>query len=199
MRLLLAVFGCSLLAAPAFADASGRCDKAFETGFLAGGKLSIHIRPGDIDITGADVSTVRVSCTTSQSDEILQRISIRFHANGNSGTLDIEGGSSHNSGIHFRVEIPRRSNLYVRSNAGAMKVANIAGDKDIELYAGELHISVGDPKDYSHVDASLMAGNLTATAFNVSKDGLFRSFSQDNAKGKYKLHAHLMAGDLFLQ
>jgi hypothetical protein len=199
MRILPILLSLCLLAGPVFADASGHCNQAFQTGFLAGGKLSIQVRPGDIEISGADVSTVRVTCTTSHEDEDLGRISIHFHSGGGSGTLEIEGGSTHNSGAHFRIEVPRRSNLYVRSKAGDMKVFNVTGDKDVELFAGDLQIGVGDPAEYRHVDASLLAGNITATAFNVNKDGLFRSFSQDNPKGKYTLHAHLLAGDLILR
>jgi hypothetical protein len=44
-----------------------------------------------------------------------------------------------------------------------------------------------------------MAGDLTASAFGVNKDGLFRSFEQNNPSGKYRLHAHVGAGDLTLK
>lgn len=199
MRILVTVLSLGLLAAPVFAETSGRCGQAFQTGFLGGGKLSIHVRPGDVEISGADVSTVRVTCTTSHSDEDLGRIAIHVRGGGSSGKLEIEGGSTHNSGVRFRIEVPRRSSLWVRSKAGDMKVFNVTGDKDIELYAGDLQIGVGDPADYRHVDASLLAGDITASAFNVYKDGLFRSFSQDNPNGKYTLHAHLLAGDLILR
>jgi hypothetical protein len=199
MRVLPVLLSLGLLSVPLFAEASGHCDQIFQTGFRGGGNLSIHVRPGDISISGADVSTVRVTCTTSHTDEDLGRISIHFRDGGGSGTLEIDGGSTHNSGVQFRIEVPRRSNLYVRSKAGDMKVFNVTGDKDIELYAGDLQIGVGDPGDYRHVDASLLAGDIVASAFNVNKDGLFRSFSQDNPKGKYTLHAHLLAGDLILR
>jgi hypothetical protein len=199
MRIIPTLLSLGLLAAPAFADAWGHCGQAFQTGFLAGGKLSIRVRPADIEISGADVTTLRVTCTTSHEGEDLGRVSIHFHGGGSSSTLEIEGGSTHNSGVKVRIEVPRRSNLHVRSNAGDMKVANVTGDKDVELYAGNLQIGVGDPGDYRHVDASLMAGNLEASVFSVNKNGLFRSFSQDNPKGKYNLHAHLMAGNLVLR
>jgi hypothetical protein len=45
----------------------------------------------------------------------------------------------------------------------------------------------------------VLAGDLTASAFGVSKDGLFRSFEKDNPSGKYRLHAHVGAGDLTLK
>ena len=73
----------------------------------------------------------------------------------------------------------------------------IRGNKDIEMHAGDVDIDVGRPEDYKHVDAALWAGDLTATPFHVNKGGLFRSFDW-NGNGPYRLHAHLMAGDLRL-
>ena len=77
-----------------------------------------------------------------------------------------------------------------------MRVRGVTGDKDVELYAGDLTIEAGSASDYRHADASVTSGDLDASAFSVTKAGLFRSFQQDNAAGKYTLHAHLMAGDL---
>lgn len=60
-----------------------------------------------------------------------------------------------------------------------------------------MRIDVGRAADYSHVDASVWAGDITAPAYNVTKGGLFRSFEW-TGKGRYRLHAHLKAGDLRL-
>jgi len=48
------------------------------------------------------------------------------------------------------------------------------------------------------VDASVNSGELNAAAFNVEKGGLFRSFSQ-SGPGKYRMHAHVGAGELDLR
>jgi hypothetical protein len=86
-----------------------------------------------------------------------------------------------------------------RSPAGDLSVSGVVGDKDIEIHAGDLTISVGAAADYKHADASVWAGDLAAAAFGVTKDGLFRSFDQDNPGGKSRLHAHVGAGDLVLK
>jgi hypothetical protein len=75
----------------------------------------------------------------------------------------------------------------------------VTGDKDVELYAGDLTITGVKASDYKTADASVTAGDLVASPFNVTKDGLFRSFNARNSTGKYKLHAHLMAGDLTIR
>jgi len=47
------------------------------------------------------------------------------------------------------------------------------------------------------VDASVNAGDVEASPFGESHGGLFRSFKKSGS-GKYKLHAHVGAGDLTL-
>jgi len=87
----------------------------------------------------------------------------------------------------------------VRSPAGYLTVSDVIGNKDVELHAGDLTIAVGQPGDSAHADASVLAGDLTASAFGVNKDGIFRSFEKDNTSGKYRLHARVGAGDLTLK
>jgi hypothetical protein len=74
---------------------------------------------------------------------------------------------------------------------------NVIGDKDVEMHAGQLTIHIGQPADYSHVEGSVTSGEVDAPPFDVSKGGLFRSF-QENGPGKYRLHAHVGAGELDL-
>jgi len=48
------------------------------------------------------------------------------------------------------------------------------------------------------VEASVTTGSIDASAFGGSRDGLFRSF-QKSGNGKYRLVAHVGAGDLTLK
>ena len=79
-----------------------------------------------------------------------------------------------------------------------MKIEGIEGNKDVEAHAGDLEIQIAHPEEYGHRDASVLAGDIDASAFNISKEGLFRSFHQ-KGPGKYRLHAHLGAGDLTIR
>jgi hypothetical protein len=83
-------------------------------------------------------------------------------------------------------------------SAGQLELTDITGDKDLELHAGELIVGVGNPADYSHVEASVTTGDINAAPFGEDHGGLFRSF-QKSGNGKYKLHAHVGAGDLTLR
>jgi hypothetical protein len=124
-------------------------------------------------------------------------VKISFSTVGDIGKLRVSGGPTND--FRLRIQVPKNTNLMVRCPAGDLTVEGITGDKDVELHAGNLDIAVGDASAYRHADASLMAGDLTAPAFDVDKGGLFRSFQKSNAGGKYLLHAHVAAGEITLR
>ena len=123
-------------------------------------------------------------------------VRIRIQVDGEKAGIRVTG-CPHNN-FELTVEVPKSSNLYARMFAGQLQVSGINGDKDIELHAGQLTMELGKPEDYSHVDASVLSGQIEATAFNVSKGGLFRSFDR-SGPGKYRVHAHVGAGQVELR
>jgi hypothetical protein len=94
-------------------------------------------------------------------------------------------------------DLKSNTDLYARIPAGEVHVENIANNQDIQLHAGDLTVEVGDSADYSHVDASVIAGEVDAPSFGEYHGGLFRSF-RHNGSGRYRLHAHVGAGQLTL-
>jgi hypothetical protein len=189
MRLAIA----ALLAFPAFLPAvtpSGSCAAPFTTSFEAGRHLTMRLRAGDYEIVGVDSPGIRVKCSTDNEPADV-KISLA------AGDLRVYGGSGHD--LRIRIEIPRATDLVIRLSAGDMRLSGVTGDKDVELRAGDLTISVDHPEEYRVAEGSVLAGDLRADAFGISKDGLFRHFRKDNPKGRYRLHAELLAGDLTLR
>ena len=158
--------------------------------------MHMQIRSGDIEVIGAVAPMIRVVCQLNEPERA-KEITIAYTDKGTSGDLRIRGGP--NGDVRLRIELPTTSHLFLRSPAGDLTVSGVVGDKDIEIHAGDLTVSVGDAAEYKHADASVWAGDLSAPAFGVAKDGLFRSFNKDNPAGKYRLHAHVGAGDLVLK
>jgi hypothetical protein len=187
VRLIVSV----LIALPALLPAQD-CSRPFDAALEFGKQLAIDIRSGDIGIVGTKRAALRVTCRLDEPSRA-REVKISLAA----GHLRILGGPG--KSVHFRIEIPDRTNLLVRASAGDMNIAGITGDKDVELRAGDLVIQVGDPSAYRVAEGSVMAGDLKAGPFGVVKDGLFRSFRKDNDKGQYRLRAKLWAGDLTLK
>jgi hypothetical protein len=163
--------------------------------FPSGGRLRLHLRSGDFRIAGRNDNKISVRLEGRNASSA-QDLTVRFQRSDDAADLRIYGGPRDN--LEVTIEVPASSMLYVRMPAGDLTLEGVSGDKDVELHAGDLSIAVGNAADYGRVDASVMAGDLEARPFNESHGGLFRSFEK-RGTGKYKLHAHVGAGDLTLR
>jgi hypothetical protein len=167
----------------------------FEVDFSSGGQINLHIRSAEIHIIGSDQNKIGVRVGGKQGSNSTD-MKARFGRSDNSCELRITGGP-HNE-LTITVQVPKNSNLFVRIPAGEVEVNGITGNKDIDLHAGNLTIGVGDAADYAHVKASVSTGEMSAKPFGEAHGGLFPSFEKSGS-GKYKLVAHVGAGELTLK
>ncbi|MFZ0300427.1 MAG: hypothetical protein WAM13_18905 [Candidatus Sulfotelmatobacter sp.] len=163
--------------------------------FVSGGTVRLHLEAGGYTIRPGDSKNVIVTCH-ADSEEQLERVKVKIERMGESA--DVYVSETPHNNFQATIEVPRRSDLWVRLSAGELVVEDVEGDKDVRLFAGRVQIDVPHPELYGHRDASVMTGSIEASAFDVSKDGLFRSFDQDGP-GKYRLHAHVIAGEIELR
>ena len=153
----------------------------------------MDLSAGEYEIVGAPGDRIRLDWDVEDSrrlDDVDNWIAVR----GTEARVTTDGPQNN---FEVRIQVPSRSNLHIRLTAGELSIKGIEGDKDVELHAGELDIDVVRADDYRHVDAAIWAGELHAAPFQVTKEGLFRSFDW-RGKGQYRLHAHLKAGELRL-
>lgn len=162
-----------------------------EVKFSPGGRVKLDLCSSGMQVVGTDDHVLRVSYRPERAD-----VRVRIQTSDDHAEIKISG-CPHNN-FNARIEIPKSSALYVRMMAGQLDVNSIVGDKDIELSFGQLSMDVGKADDYAHVDGSVSSGQLAAGAFAVNKDGLFRSFDRDGP-GKFRLHAHVGAGQINLR
>ena len=192
MRILFALL---ILAATAAAAQDARIEEVgkspVEAKFVAGGSIRMELCSSGIEIVGTDAPELRVSYHPERED-----VRVRLQISGDRADLRLTG-CPHNN-FQARIEIPKTSALHVRMMAGQLDVRQVTGDKDVELSFGQLNIDVGNSDEYARVDASVNSGQIDALAFGVNKGGLFRSFNQ-HGPGKYKLHAHVGAGQVDLR
>lgn len=178
-------------ASPAFQSTFGQpVDKPF----AKGGTIRMGLAAGDYKIGGSPDDKIRVEWRADragQADNLKADAEIR-------GTTAVSSTSGFKNGIHFRIDVPARSDIDIDLSAGDLEVRGIEGNKRIETWAGDVNIEVGQPSQYRTVEASVRAGDLNARAFNVSKGGLLRSFSWKGS-GSYSLAVKLFAGDLTLR
>lgn len=165
-------------------------DKAF----AKGGTIRMKLAAGDYKIGGSPDDKIRIEW---RADRAGQGDNVRASAD-ISGTAAVISTSGFKDGVHFKIEIPARSDIDIDMTAGALDVRGIEGNKKVGSWAGDVSIEVGQPTQYRRVNASVRAGDLNARPFNVSKGGLLRSFSWQGS-GPYSLAVSLFAGDLTLR
>jgi len=191
---LLVLTGC-LAQAQSRVDATDVTQDNFDADFPSGGVLRLHIRSGDLRIVGSDENKIKIRFWGKNAAEA-RDVKISLKTLGNAGDLRVKGGPHY--AFQIEITVPRASDLFLRMPAGEAEVKGIVGNKDIAMHAGDLNLAIGAPEDYALADASVLAGDLDASPFGISKDGLFRSFHKQGA-GKYTLRAHVGAGELTLR
>jgi DUF4097 and DUF4098 domain-containing protein YvlB len=179
----------SLVTQNLFAQSSG---SPAEKDFVSGGKVEMTLESGDYKIRASSDNRIHVRWNEASA----KGVRVKLTTNGKSADLRVED-TPHNN-FHAIIEVPALTDVRIRLTAGDLSVSGVKGDKDIELNAGDLNISVGSSSDWGDVDASVTAGDIHAPAFQEARGGLFRSFTW-KGPGKYRLHAHLMAGDINLR
>jgi len=192
-------FGLMLIAASGAAqtklDVGDIENHPFSADFKSGGKLRMYLRSGDFRVIGGADNKITVH-VMGENAYRASDLRVRLEGSNDLADLTISGGPK--NGLEVTIEVPRKTALFVRMPAGNLELRQIIGDKDAELHAGELMIDVGEPSDYSRVEASVYSGGLEARPFGESHGGLFRSFHKEG-NGRYHLHAHVGAGDLTLR
>ncbi len=169
--------------------------QVFETNLASGASLRLHLHDGDFRIVGSDAEKISIHAE-GRNLELAKKVKIQVKRTGD--VVDLTLSHVPKNELQVTIEIPRNSNLYARMRGGDLSVQGVAGDKDLELFGGDLTVQVGSPEDYSHVDLSVKFGDVSGTQFGDPKGWIGNSVRKDG-NGKYKLHAHVTAGDLVLK
>jgi len=195
LLLLCGALSATVAAAETRIDVRDAGHRPFAADFAAGHRLRLQVRSGEIRIVGTDENRITVELSGRKAHDPGD-VRVRMTEKDGDAVLHVTGG--HKDEITTTIRIPRRTDLFVRIPFGEVAIENVEGSKDVELHAGDMTIGVGNPADYSHVDASVNTGDLDGRPFGESKDGLFRSIHK-TGDGPYTLHAHVGAGDLTLR
>ena len=157
--------------------------------------LRLHLRDGDYRIVASDSDDITIR-TDGKNREGAKKVKVLLKRTGDS--LDITLTHVPKNECQVTIAVPKETNLYARMRAGDLSVDGIAGDKDLELLAGDLTIQGADSAQYGPVDLSVKFGDVSADQFGSPKGSVGNSVRRDGS-GKYKLHAHVFAGDLTLR
>jgi hypothetical protein len=201
MRLVCAVAGAALFACnlAGLAETKVPCEQTLTAPLRSSAFLVIDSRPAGLEIVGTDQEAIHVTCHSNDNEDASRHILLQFSPSSDGGRLTIEGRHMrHGDGIQIRIEVPWKTNLRVHLPAGEVKVEEIKGDKDIDLYAGQITITSFHEWNYRSVDASVTIGEVRAPMYDADKGGFFRSINKKSPDGQYRLRAHVMTGEIDL-
>lgn len=182
------------------AQSIGSCAQPIDAPLHMQASLVIDARPAELDVVGTDHEGIHISCTVSDRWQgRAAEVVLRYNGIPDGGKLLVEQSPVRNSGLTIRVEVPRRTGLRIHMPAGEIDIRQIEGDKDVDLYAGQVTITGFSPSAYHLVDASVAVGEVDASAWGVDKGGFFRRFRHDTPGGEYHLRAHVTTGEIDLK
>ena len=161
-----------------------------EKPFAAGGRIEMQLDGGDYEVRPSADNRVRIATDVHIGDA-----GVEVTAEGTNARVEAK-----NTPNQFKatIDVPAAADLVIHLKAGELMVGAIAGNKDLDSYAGNITIAVGNPDDYASVDATLKAGDIQASAFGGSKSGVMPHFTW-SGPGKRTLRANLGAGNLVLR
>jgi len=157
--------------------------------------VRLHMKDGDFRIVGVDSDDITIR-TEGKNADLAKHMKVRLQRSGDS--LDLTFLNVPKNEVQVTIAIPKDTNLFARMRAGDLSVDGVAGDKDLELLAGDLRVGVPDPAEYGPVDLSVRFGDVSGRQFGDPR-GLMGNSIKHDGTGKYRLHAHVFAGDLTLQ
>jgi hypothetical protein len=199
MKILNVVAGATLFASnlACLSQAGVRCGQTLDAPLRRGAELTVASLSTDIEIVGTDQEAIHVSCRADDMNTA-KDIRIQFSETPTHAKLSITGDHFKHNNLHIRVEVPRKMDLNFQMSAGAVKVEDIVGNKDVDLTAGAIAISSAHGWDYRDVDASVGIGAVNAQVYGANKGGFFRVFRKQDVSGEYRLHAHVTTGQIDL-
>jgi ketosteroid isomerase-like protein len=161
--------------------------------FGPAGQVDLHVRYGDVHIVAGDDSHLAISYTMhSAHADFIPKVEPHFEVKGGKAVLTLN--APRNGSTEVDLKVPSRTDIYVRLQAGDIRLGPIAGNKDLETHAGDIEVDLVDQESYGPVDASTHAGDVVAP-FGKPHGWIGNSLSYQGT-GSYRMHAHTLAGDI---
>ena len=190
MAVCPALIGAWLLVTPTSAWAQGQVEQPF----AAGGQVRLDLASANYVIQAGRDDRILVRWETPRAEDAA-RVRATIEPRGSEATVTVKGPDED---FNVVIEVPVETSVIVKLSAGALRIRQLRGNKEIEAWAGSIDIEIDRREDYRSIQVSVRAGGIVATAFDQSKGGLFRSFSW-SGPGKHMLEVRLTAGNVRLR
>ena len=165
--------------------------------YPTGGSLRFRLRGGDVHITrGTDPDHIvlRYTPDPKKPDEE-NKVQIRSHVHGSQVRLEIKAPAS--LSVDAEVEVPSPISLAVQMTGGNLTVEGVDGDKNLQLFAGDLKVDEGTLEKLRNAEVSVRVGDIDVPPIGQVHGWLGHTWRYQG-HGPYRLYAHTSFGDASL-
>jgi len=99
--------------------------------------------------------------------------------------------------VDAELEVPSPVSLEVHMTGGNLAVEGVEGDKNLQLFAGNLKVDVGTLESLRDAEVSVRAGDADVPSAGTLHGWLGHTWKY-RGSGLYRLHAHTTFGDVSL-
>jgi hypothetical protein len=163
----------------------------------AGGSLWFRLRGGDVHVTrGTDPEHIvlRYTPDPKKPDEE-KKVQISSSVHGSEVRIEIKAPVS--LSVDAEVEVPSPMSLDVHLTGGDLTVDGVEGDKDLQLFAGDLKLDVGTLQTVRNAEVSVRVGDVDVPPIGQVRGWLGHTWTY-HGSGQYRLYAHTSFGDASL-
>ncbi len=162
-----------------------------------GGSLWFRLRGGDVHITrGTDLQHIVVRYTPDpKKPEQEKKAQIQSRVHGSQVQVEVKAPLS--LSVDVEVEVPSPISLEVHMTGGDLTVEGVEGDKNLQLFAGDLKVDVGTLQNVRDAEVSVRVGDVSVSAIGVVHGWLGQTWKYQG-NGQYRLYAHTGFGDVSL-
>jgi hypothetical protein len=163
----------------------------------AGGSLWFKLRGGDVHITrGTDVNHIVLRYTPDpKKPGEEKKVQISSYVHGSEVRIEIKAPIS--LSVDAEVEVPSPMSLDVHLTGGDLTVDGVDGDKDLQLFAGDLKVDVGTLRKVGNAEVSVRVGDVNVPPVGQVRGWLGHTWRYQGS-GQYRLYAHTSFGDASL-
>ncbi len=162
-----------------------------------GARLWFRLRGGDLRMTrGTDPQHIVVRYTPDPNKpEEEKKVQVRARVHGSEVQVEIKAPVS--LSVNTEVEVPSPISLEVHLTGGDMVVEGVEGDKNLQLFAGDLKVNVGSLENIREAEVSCSVGDVDVPALGKVHGWLGHTWKYQG-NGQYRLYAHTSFGDASL-
>jgi hypothetical protein len=163
----------------------------------AGAHFWFNLRGGDVHIKrGSDPAHVVIRYTPDpRKPEQEKDVQLRYRTH--SSSLQVEIRAPMSLSVDTELEVPSPISLEVYMTGGDLTVEGVDGDKNLQLFAGDLKVDVGSLESLRAAEVSTRVGDTDVPSAGTEHGWLGHTWKY-YGNGPYRLYAHTTFGDVNL-